>query len=86
MIEKPLKLELKKLSKNLIYAFLVSDLTYLIIISSSLIVLEEEKLLRMLRKHKSALGWSIYDIKRISSSIVMKKILMEESDTPSIER
>ena len=39
----------------------------------------------MLRKHKSTLGWSISYIKGISQLIVMHKILMEESYTPSIE-
>ena len=85
MVEKPPKLELKQQSKTLRYAFLGSNLTYPAIISASLTVLEEEKLLRVLRKHKSALGWSIFDIKGISPSIVMHKILMEESYTPSVE-
>ena len=56
LIEKPPKFKLKKLPENLRYAFLGSDSTYLVIISSVLIELEEEKLLRVLRKHKSALG------------------------------
>ncbi|KAI3461839.1 hypothetical protein Pfo_018502 [Paulownia fortunei] len=44
-----------------------------------------EKLLRVLRDHKTALGWSIADIKGISPSICMHKILMEESYKPSVE-
>ena len=39
----------------------------------------------MLKKHKKALGWSIDDIKRISPSICMHKILMEENYKLSIE-
>ena len=45
----------------------------------------EEKLLVVLRKHKSALGWSIFDIKGIRPSICMHKILMEDSYKPSIK-
>ena len=39
----------------------------------------------VLRKHKGALAWSISDIKGISPTICMHKILMEESYKPSIE-
>ena len=46
---------------------------------------EEEKLLRILREHRTALGWTISDIKGISPSICMQKILMEELYKPSIE-
>ena len=51
-VEKPSKLELKQLPKTLRYAFLGSNSTYLVIISASLTTLGEEKLLRVLRKHK----------------------------------
>jgi len=46
---------------------------------------EEEKLLRVLRDHKSALGWTISDIKGISPSIYMHKILMEDSFKPIVQ-
>ena len=46
---------------------------------------QEKKLLHVLKKHKRALGWSIDDIKGISPSICMHKILMEENYKPSIE-
>ncbi|XP_056169350.1 uncharacterized protein LOC130138655 [Syzygium oleosum] len=47
--------------------------------------LMEEKLLRVLREHKGAIGWKIADIKGISSSICMHKILMEEQHKPTIQ-
>ena len=56
-----------------------------VIISASLSPLEEEKLIEILGKHKSALAWSITDIKGIGPTICMHKILMEESYKPSIE-
>ena len=42
-------------------------------------------MLEVLRKHKSALGWSISNIKGISPNICMHKILTVESYEPSIE-
>ncbi|XP_022850603.1 uncharacterized protein LOC111372477 [Olea europaea var. sylvestris] len=46
---------------------------------------EEDRLLNVLKEHKAALGWSIADIKGISPTICMYKILMGESYKPSIE-
>ena len=55
------------------------------IVVASLTPEEGEKLLRVLREHRTALGWTIFDIKGISPSICMHKILMEELYKPSIE-
>ena len=55
------------------------------IVAASLTPREEEKLLRVLREHRIALGWTISDIKGISPSICMHKILMEEFYKPSIK-
>ena len=84
-MEKPPTLELKQLPTHLRYAYLGECSTLPIIISASLIENEEEKLLRVLREHKKAIGWSISDIKCISPSFCMHKILMEENCRPSIE-
>ncbi|KAI3443836.1 hypothetical protein Pfo_000501 [Paulownia fortunei] len=83
--EQTISPELKALPEHLRYEFLGANNTYSVIISASLSPLEVEKLLRVLREHKSAIGWSISDLKGISPSIVMHKILMEESYKPSIE-
>ncbi|KAI3461656.1 hypothetical protein Pfo_018319 [Paulownia fortunei] len=77
--------ELKVFPEYLRYEFLGANNTYPIIISASLSLLEVEKLLRILREHKSTIGWSISDLKGISLSIVIHKILMKESYKPSIE-
>ncbi|MCQ7416389.1 RNA-directed DNA polymerase, partial [Salmonella enterica] len=66
-------------------AFLGESSTFPLIISADLSKVEEEKLLDILKKHKSALGWSISDIKGISPSIVMHKILMEDAFNPTVE-
>ena len=55
------------------------------IISASLNVLEEEKLLRVLRDHKQALGWSLADLKGIRPSMCMHRILLEDGHKPSVE-
>ena len=47
--------------------------------------LEEQKLLKILIKYKEAIAWSIDDLKEISPSICMHKILLEENDKTSIE-
>ncbi|KAL5555317.1 hypothetical protein UlMin_037553 [Ulmus minor] len=65
-IKEPPKLELKELPSHLRYAFLEESSYYPVIINSSLNDLEEEKLLRVLREHRKAIGWTIDDIKGIS--------------------
>ncbi|XP_022845337.1 uncharacterized protein LOC111368339 [Olea europaea var. sylvestris] len=78
------KIELKQLPDHLRYAFLGDKSAFPVIISSSLTRDKEDRLLKVLRDHKAALGWSIADIKGISPTICMHKILMEESYKPSI--
>ncbi|KAL5555432.1 hypothetical protein UlMin_037668 [Ulmus minor] len=82
-VEPPI-LELKQFPSHLRYAFLEDSCNFLVIINSSLSDLEEEKLLRVLREHRRAIGWTISDIKGISS-LCMHKILMEESYKPIVQ-
>ena len=42
-------------------------------------------MLEILRKHKESIAWSIEDLKGISPSICMHKILLEESARPTVE-
>ncbi|CAN6685847.1 unnamed protein product [Malus baccata var. baccata] len=62
IIQAPI-LELKPLPSHLKYIFLGENETLPAIISSSLTAQEEEKLLRVLKEFKSALGWTLADIK-----------------------
>ena len=78
------ELVLKELPKNLCYAFLGENDTKPVIISSALNENMETKLLEELKKNMEAFALSIEDIKGISPSVCMHKILMEEH-TPSIE-
>ena len=84
-IEQPPKMEQKPLPSHLKYAYLGVESTLPVIISASLNVLEEEKLLRVLRDHKQALGWSLADLKGIRSSMCMHRILLEDGHKPSVE-
>ena len=81
--EKPPKLELKPLPSHLKYAFLGAEETFPVIISSSLESDQENKLLEILRTHKTAIGWTIADIKEISPVICTHKIHLEEDVKPS---
>ncbi|KAL5583455.1 hypothetical protein UlMin_015897 [Ulmus minor] len=83
--EDPPKLELKPLPYHLRYAYLGDSKSFPVIINNSLNDIEEEKLLRVLHNHKSAIGWTMADIKGISNSLCMHKILMNESYKPTIQ-
>ena len=78
-------MEQKPLPSHLKYAYLGVESTLPVIISSSLTEMEEEKLLRVLRDHKQALGWSLADLKGIRPSMCMHRILLEDDHKPSVE-
>lgn len=84
-LETPSELELKPLPDHLRYAFLNKDSKLPVIISSALSSFQEEKLIRVLREFKSAIGWTIADIKGISPFFCMHKILLEDDSKPSVE-
>ena len=70
-IEQPPTLELKPLPNHLKYVFLGEQDTLPVIIASSLTAQEEEKLVRVLKEHKTAIGWTLADIKGISPTTCM---------------
>ena len=69
---------MKPLPSLLKYAFLGVEETFPVIISSSLKSDQENKLLELLRTHKTAIRWTIADIKGISPLICTHKIHLEE--------
>ncbi|CAN6695163.1 unnamed protein product [Malus baccata var. baccata] len=69
IIQAPI-LELKPLPSHLKYIFLGENETLPAIISSSLTAQEEEKLLRVLKEFKSALGWTLADIKDYNQIVI----------------
>ena len=84
-VEQPPKMEQKPLPSHLTYAYLGNASTLPVIISVSLTAIEEDKLLRVLRDHKDALGWSLADLKGIRPSICMHRIFLEDGHKPSVE-
>ena len=72
-------LVLKELPSHLKYAYLESPKRKPVITS------EEQRLLKILKKHKESIAWSIEELKGISPSICMHKILLEETSKPSVE-
>ena len=78
-------LTLKELHSHLKYEFLEPKKRKPVIISAALTEAEEQKLLVILRKYKEVIAWLIEDLKGISPSICMHKILLEDNAKTSIE-
>ncbi|XP_071921856.1 uncharacterized protein [Coffea arabica] len=74
--------ELKELPEHLKYAYLGDNKTLPVIIANDLTALQEERLLRVLREFKPAIGWTLADIKGINPSICMYHILLELDAKP----
>nr|KYP58627.1 Retrovirus-related Pol polyprotein from transposon opus [Cajanus cajan] len=81
-VEETTKLELKQLPSHLKFRFLDEHKLNPVIVNNELTSVEEEKLLRVLREHKSTLGWIIDDLKGISPTICMHKNCLEEDFKP----
>ncbi|KAI5347439.1 hypothetical protein L3X38_015318 [Prunus dulcis] len=61
--EKAPKCELKPFPAGLKYAFLGEDKTYRVVISSKLELLHEGMVLKVLKDYRTAIGWTLSDIK-----------------------
>ncbi|XP_042443926.1 uncharacterized protein LOC122029030 [Zingiber officinale] len=70
-ILKPPKLELKVLPEHLKYVYLREKEQLPVIIANGLELDQENKLLKVLRSHQQAIGWTVADIVGIDSSICM---------------
>ncbi|KAI3772812.1 hypothetical protein L6452_04006 [Arctium lappa] len=81
----PPDLELKQLPSHLKYAFLGGEDKLPVIISATLELHQEKKLVDMLKLHTKAIGWTIADLKGISPSICQHKIILEDKNFTSIE-
>ncbi|KAI3737146.1 hypothetical protein L2E82_27141 [Cichorium intybus] len=79
------ELELKTLPDHLKYAYLGDEKTLPVIVSSKLSKDEEYELVHTLKRYKEVIGWTIADIKGLSPSLCMHKILMEEDFKPTRE-
>ena len=79
-------LVLTELPSHLKYAYLELPKSKPVIISARLSDAEEQKLLKILKNYQESIAWSIDELKGISPSICMHKILLEENAKPSIEQ
>ncbi|CAN6440702.1 unnamed protein product [Victoria cruziana] len=84
-LESPPAMELKLLPHTLKYAYLDSNDSLPIIISSVLSFEEEGRLLAVLKEHKRAIGWQVSDLRGISPAFCMHRIHLEEGSRPSRE-
>ncbi|CAN6560292.1 unnamed protein product [Malus baccata var. baccata] len=84
-VVRPPTLELKPLPSHLKYVFLGENETLPVIISCSLTAQEKGKLVRVLKEYKTAIGWTLADIKGISPTTCMHCILLEEGSKTSRE-
>ncbi|KAI4985896.1 hypothetical protein ZWY2020_018526 [Hordeum vulgare] len=74
--------ELKQLPDTLKYAYLDEKEIYPVIISASLSEHEEKKLLKSLRKHRAAIGYTLDDLKGISPTLCQHKIKTDPEFNP----
>ena len=79
---RPPKLELKPLPANLKYVYLGETDTLPVIINSGLEKGQEQKLIKLLKGHKKAIGWTLADITGISPDVCMHYINLEENAKP----
>ena len=74
--------ELKPLPDHLKYVFLGDNNTLPMIIAMCLEPQHETQLIKVLQEYKTTIGWTIVDIKRISLSLCIHIILLEEEAKP----
>ncbi|XP_010667188.1 uncharacterized protein LOC104884262 [Beta vulgaris subsp. vulgaris] len=74
--------ELKTLPEHVKYVFLGEKETFPIIISNKWNLEQDSELMEVLNEHLMAIGWSIADIRGISPSTCMHRILLEDEAKP----
>ncbi|CAM8890380.1 unnamed protein product [Rhodiola kirilowii] len=79
------KIELKPLPGHLKYTFLGDNNTLPVIIKSGLEAGQERSLIKVLRHHKLAIGWTLADLRGVSPAVCMHRILLEDGAKPSRE-
>nr|GEW65978.1 hypothetical protein [Tanacetum cinerariifolium] len=79
------QVELKDLPPHLEYAFLEGNNKLPVIIAKNLSVEEKTSLITVLKSHKRAIAWKLFDIKGINPEFCTHKILMEEDFEPVVQ-
>ena len=75
-------LELKTLPSTLKNAFFDEEKAKPVIISSTMDIKQEEKLLEVLKKNKEAIGWTLKDLKGLDPSLCTHRIFLEDESRP----
>ena len=78
-------IELKPLPSGLRYAFLNSDVESPVIISDKLSEEETNKLIAVLEKHRSVLGYTLQDLKGINPALCTHRIPLDPAIAHSRE-
>nr|GFB39335.1 reverse transcriptase domain-containing protein [Tanacetum cinerariifolium] len=77
-VDEPPEVELKDLPPHLEHAFLKGDNKLPVIIAKELGDEEKAALIKVLKSHKRAIAWKLFDIQGINPEFCTHKILMEE--------
>nr|GEU55863.1 reverse transcriptase domain-containing protein [Tanacetum cinerariifolium] len=84
-INEPPVVELKDLPPHLENAFLEGDDKLPVIIAKDLKDKEKTALIKVLKSHKQALAWKLFDIKGINLEFYTYKILIEDDFKPAVQ-
>nr|GEZ34321.1 reverse transcriptase domain-containing protein [Tanacetum cinerariifolium] len=84
-IDEPPEVELKDLPPHLEHAFLEGDNKLPVIIAKELGDEEKAALIKVLKSHKRAIAWKLFDIQGINPEFYTHKILMEEDYKPAVQ-
>nr|GEV41199.1 reverse transcriptase domain-containing protein [Tanacetum cinerariifolium] len=84
-IDEPPEVKLKNLPPHLEYAFLEGDDKLPVRIDKDLSVEEKAALIKVLKSHKQAITWKLFDIKGINPEFCTRKILMEVDFEPAVQ-
>nr|GEY46671.1 DNA-directed DNA polymerase [Tanacetum cinerariifolium] len=84
-VDEPPEVELKDLSPHLEYAFLEGDNKLPVIISKELGDEEKSASINVLKSHKRAIAWKLFDIQGINPEFCTHKILMEDDYKPAVQ-
>nr|GEU44103.1 reverse transcriptase domain-containing protein [Tanacetum cinerariifolium] len=82
-IDEPPEVELKDLPPHLEYAFLEGDDKFPVIIAKDLSDEEKTALITVLKSHKQAMAWKLFNVKGINPEFCTHKIFMEDDFEPA---
>nr|GFA22325.1 reverse transcriptase domain-containing protein [Tanacetum cinerariifolium] len=85
LIDEPPEVELKDLPPHLEYAFLEGNDKFPVISAKDLSDEEKIALITVLKSHKRAIAWKLFDIKGVNSEFCTHKILIKDDFEPVIQ-